>query len=131
MSLSVVAPAQSLRRGVRRFDAGVRTEASAHGVYALPFVKSGRTQVFICACVQFVIASQSVAPFRERSCYSMAFRLSFMSIFSILGRSAIVTRKVNRYATGNAASHINQLTSETVPPPMAVYSSFISTAPTG
>ena len=47
-----------------------------------------------------------------------------MSIFSILGRSAIVTRKVNRYATGSAASHINQLTSETVPLPMAVYSFF-------
>ena len=47
--------------------------------------------------------------------YSMAFRLSFISIFTIFLLNASVTIKVNNNTTKGAASHQNQETAAILP----------------
>lgn len=63
--------------------------------------------------------------------YSMAFRLSFIFVFTIFGLSISVTSKVNPKTINGIKSHINQLTFPTAPNPIVLNTSVANPIPTG
>ena len=63
--------------------------------------------------------------------YSTAFRLSFIFVFTIFGLNISVTSKVKKKTITGTRSHINQLTSPTLPNPIVLKTSVANPIPTG